>query len=249
MAKLHWPPYVSPTLFPDKETLPSALAAVAPLTSSAHPLITSLSCATLHPSDPSCARTYLTFWLRSFVPTTRFFLVLYSLATFVPRFRALYDAPVTALHRVFANALRTSTFVTGAISTAWASICLFQQWFPRSFLPTQRFFLGGFLAGLWAWVERRRGRGAFLYSARVSVDSLWKVGVKRRWWRAMKGGDVWIFVLALAVTGAVHERDARAVREASWRKGISWLRGTGWRDWALEDDEDDEVETEKSRRG
>src|SRR5262245_43697954 len=50
MARLAWPPYVSPTLFPDKETLPAALAAVAPLTSTAHPLITSLSCATLHPA-------------------------------------------------------------------------------------------------------------------------------------------------------------------------------------------------------
>lgn len=107
-------------------------------------------------------------------------------------------------------------------------------------LATQRFFFGGFFAGLWAWVERRHGHDAFLYSARASVDSLWKVGVKRRWWRAMKGGDVWVFVLALMVTGVVYERDATALREAHFRKGVSWVRGEGWRDWAIQEDEVEE---------
>ncbi|KAI1856069.1 hypothetical protein JX265_011966 [Neoarthrinium moseri] len=239
MAKLNWPPYISPTLFPNQETLPSTLTAIAPLTAQAHPLINSLSCATLHPKDPSCLRTYLSFWVRSFPRMGRFFLVFYSLLV-LPRYKALYNAPVTVLTRLLSRTLRLSTFVTGAISTAWASICFFQAWLPRHFLPTQRFFLGGFLAGMWGFVERKQGRGVFLYSARTSVDSLWKVGVKRRWWKAMKGGDVWVFVLALAITGAVYERDARAIREGTWRKGVSWIRGTDWRDWELEEEDEDE---------
>ncbi|KAK3332322.1 hypothetical protein B0T19DRAFT_415338 [Cercophora scortea] len=243
MARMNWPAYISPTLFPHKEdTLPSALSAIAPLTSGAHPLITSLSCATLHPTDPSCSRTFLTFWLRSFPPLTRFFLLVYS-ALLVPRFSALYHFPLSTLHKLVTSALRMAAFVTGSISTAWSSICFFQAWFPRAFMPTQRFFLGGFLAGFWALIERRRGRGVFLYSARVSVDSLWKVGVKRRWWRAMKGGDVWVFVLALMVTGVVYERDAKAVREGNWRKGISWVRGEGWRDWGVDEEEVEEEGT------
>ncbi|KAI1076874.1 hypothetical protein F5B20DRAFT_554116 [Whalleya microplaca] len=241
MAKLNWPSFISPTLFPDQPTLPPSLSAVAPLTAQAHPLITSLSCATLHPSDPSCLRTYLTFWVRSFPRTGRFFLLFYS-ALLLPRYKMLYNAPLQLLHRLLARALRMSTFATGAISTAWASICFLQTWLPRTFLPTQRFFLGGFLAGLWAFVERREGRGVFLYSARASVDSLWKVGVKRRWWRAMRGGDVWVFVLALAISGAVYERDARAIRERNWRRGISWVRGTEFRDWGLEDEDEEDAE-------
>ena len=59
------------------------------------------------------------------------------------------------------------------------------------------------------------------------------------------GGDLWVFVAALAVTGAVYERDARAIREAGWRKGVSWVRGTDWRDWALEEDSDDEAAGER----
>ncbi|KAK7959959.1 uncharacterized protein PG986_004813 [Apiospora aurea] len=233
MAKLNWPPFVSPALFPNQETLP----AWRPLTSQAHPLITSLSCATLHGADPSCLRTYLTFWVRSFPRIGRFFLVLYSLFL-LPRYKSLYNAPMAVFSKLLGQTLRLSTFVTGAVSTAWASICFFQTWFPRHFLATQRFFLGGFLAGLWGFVERKRGRGIFLYSARTSVDSLWKVGVKRRWWKAMKGGDLWVFVVALAVTGAVYERDAKAVREANWRKGVSWMRGTEWRDWGVEEDDE-----------
>lgn len=270
MAKLNWPyvcplcprllsydrttdltnvnrPQVSPILFPDKQdTLPPSLVNIAPLTNPAHPLIKSLSCALLHPSDPSCARTFLTFWIRSFPPLARFFLIIQT-AFLVPRFKKLYHSPVKALNNVFSSALRMSTFVAGSISTAWASICFFQNWFPRAFLPTQRFFLGGFLAGFWGWIERKNGRGVFTYSARVSVDSLWKVGIKRRWWKAMRAGDVWVFVLAVMITGAVYERDAEAVREESWRKGISWIRGQGFRDWALEEDEDEEEGEEEDK--
>ncbi|KAM4062818.1 hypothetical protein HRG_007634 [Hirsutella rhossiliensis] len=247
MARLNWPAYISPTLFPNKEVLPPSLETVSPLTSRAHPLITSLSCATLHPSDPSCLRTYLTFWLNSFPPLARFFLVVYSALTVVPRFKKLYHYPVATVQRVIARALGMSTFVTGAISTAWASICFFQAYLPRHVLATQRFFLGGFFVGLWAWVERRHGRGVFLHSARASVDSLWKVGVKRRWWKAMRGGDVWVFVLALMVTGVVYERDARAIREGEWRKGVSWVRGEGWRDWGADGDSDEDEEERKDK--
>ncbi|KAI3330247.1 hypothetical protein F4824DRAFT_479230 [Ustulina deusta] len=239
MAKLNWPPFISPTLFPDEPTLPATLTTLAPLTSQAYPIITSLSCASLHPGDPSCLRTYLTFSVRSFPRLGRFFIIFYSMLM-LPRYKLLYNAPLHLLSRLLSRALRLTTFATGAMSTAWASICFFQTWLPRTFLPTQRFFLGGFLAGLWAFVERREGRSIFLYTARTSVDSLWKVGVKRRWWRAMRGGDVWLFALALAITGAVYERDARAIREANVRKGISWIRGTGFRDWGLE--EEDELE-------
>ena len=175
----------------------------------------------------------------------RFFLVIYSAMNIIPRFKSFYHSPLQTFNRILSTVLRMSIFTTGSISTAWASICFFQQYLPRHILATQRFFLGGFIAGLWAWVERKRGRSVFLYSARVSVDSLWKVGVKRRWWKAMKGGDVWLFVLALMVSGVVYERDATAVRERQWRKGLSWVRGEGWRDWALEDNDDDDDNKEK----
>lgn len=224
---------------PGKEVLPSSLTAIAPVSSGAHPLISSLACATLHPSDPSCLRTYVTFWLDTFPPMTRLILIFCSVLALLPRPSSLYHRPIATVRRIVMRSLRTASFLTGALSTAWASICLFQNWLPPRLLSTQRFFLGGFLAGLWAWVERRHGRPLFLHIARISVNSLWKVGVKRRWWKTVRGGDVCVFVLALLVTGVAYERDARAVRETHWRKGISWVRGQGWRDWAMDADEDE----------
>lgn len=60
----------------------------------------------------------------------------------------------------------------------------------------------------------------------------------------MKAGDVWVFVAAVLVTGVVYERDRECVREESWRKGISWVRGQGFRDWALEEDDEEEEQGE-----
>lgn len=233
-------------MFPNKKNiLPPTVTAVSPLTSQAHPLITSLSCAALHPGDPSCTRTYLTFWLKSFPPMARFFVLFYSAMTIIPGFRRFYHSPITGLQHILSRSTRMTAFATGSLSTAWASICFFQTYLPRHLLATQRFFLGGFFAGLWAWIERKHGRMAFLYSARASVNSLWKVGVKRRWWRAMKGGDLWVFVLALMITGVVYERDAKAIQQNSFRKGVSWVRGEGWRDWAIEEDEEETKEKDE----
>lgn len=65
----------------------------------------------------------------------------------------------------------------------------------------------------------------------------------------MKGGDVWVFVAALALTGVVYERDAKSLREGNWRKGVSWVRGEGWRDWVetLEIEGDDEADEKEDK--
>lgn len=86
------------------------------------------------------------------------------------------------------------------------------------------------MGGLWAFLERGSGRGNFLYSARASADSMWKVGVKRGWWKGVRGGSVWLFVFSLALVNSVYTRDPGAVRGSVFRKGVSSLRGEGWKD-------------------
>lgn len=99
-------------------------------------------------------------------------------------------------------------------------------------MPSSRWFLGGFLGGLWAFIERKGGRSNFLYSIRLSVDSLWKVGVKRGWWKGVRNGDVWVFVMGLALIGAIYEADPEAVQGSPLRKALGFLRGEGWVDRA-----------------
>ncbi|PSK42246.1 hypothetical protein B9Z65_4160 [Elsinoe australis] len=242
LAKLKWPTFTSPILVPSSTSRTpssSSLSLVTPITSSAHPLTRYTSCALLHPSDPSCARTHLKYWLQSFPSTLRFITLIYSAFALLSFRRVLAD-PSKFTAKLAERILRLSVFITGAIGTAWGSICLFNHVLPRTFLLTQRFFLSGMLGGSWAYVARRGERGNFLYCLRLSLDSVWKVGKKRGWWRGVAGGDVLLFTAALMVTGAVFERRRTAVRGPVVRKGLGWARGEGWSDGGVEEREKEE---------
>ncbi|KAF2196500.1 hypothetical protein GQ43DRAFT_435966 [Delitschia confertaspora ATCC 74209] len=231
ISKMRWAPFISPIIFPSTETLPRALKLMGPITSPAHPAISSLSCALFHPNDPSCARTYISYWIQAFPKIARFFTIMFA-ALSITKYRSFLNAPAASLNRLAKSILRMSIFLTGAVGTSWGSMCLFQNIFPRTFLPTQRWFLGGFLGGLWAFLERKSGRGNFLYSARMSIDSLWKVGVKRGWWRGIKNGDVLLFTMSLALINATYEVSPESVSSGVMRKGLGMLRGEGWVDRA-----------------
>lgn len=224
MSRLNWPPFVSPILFPlASNTLPQSLSAIAPITSPAHPSHTALSCATLHPATPSCTTTFLHYILTAFPALAKFFTAYYALFS-IPKYQKFIASPAGELNALGKRVLKTATFLTGAIGTSWGSICLFQYLLPRTFLPSARWFLGGFLGGLWAFVDRKGGKGHFLYSVRLSVDSLWKVGVKRGLWKGFGGGDVAVFVAGLAVMNVVYG-ERRAAIGAGVGKGIGFLRG------------------------
>lgn len=233
ISRLRWPAFVSPIMFPKARTVPKSLTSIAPITNPANPALKSLSCALLHPHDPSCLRTYLLYWIQAFPPVARFFTLIFA-ALSVVRYKSFVDAPGASLNRLAKSILKMSMFITGAIGTSWGSICFFQTWFPKNFLPTQRWFLGGFLGGMWAFLERKSGRGNFMYSARLSLDSLWKVGVKHGWWRGIKNGDVLLFAISLAVINATYEADPKAVSGGVIRKGLGMLRGEGWVDRAVQ---------------
>jgi hypothetical protein len=231
VSKLRWPPFVSPILFPTKQTLPKTLTSIASITSSAHPAMKSLSCALLHPQDPSCLRTYMQYWVQALPKVAKFFTVYFAALSLV-RYTEFLDSPLAALNKLAKSILRMSLFVCGAIGTSWGSICLFQNILPGTFLPTQRWFLGGFLGGLWSFLDRKGGRANALYSARMSIDSLWKVGIKRGWWRGLKNGDVLLFVLSLATVNVLYETSPRSVNSGVVRKSLGMLRGEGWVDRA-----------------
>ena len=66
-ANLLCRPFVSPVLFPDaQDAFPARLAPIAPVVAAAHPAITAMTCALTHPSDPSCLRTFVHYWLDAF---------------------------------------------------------------------------------------------------------------------------------------------------------------------------------------
>ena len=227
ISRLHWPAFLSPVLFPNhEETLPMAIAHIAPITASAHPATLHTSCALLHPHDPSCASVYLKHFATCYPSMVRFVGAIYgAFALFA--YRSLLKDPITFINRLSARILRVALFHTGAIGTAWASICLFSHLFPRNFLPTQRWFLGGFLAGLWGFVMRRGDRGHLLYATRLSLDSLVKLGKKHGWWRWSKHGDVLLFTSSLVLLDVIFEAHPASVRGAMVRKAVSSCRNEG----------------------
>ncbi|KAI5246087.1 hypothetical protein E4T43_02857 [Aureobasidium subglaciale] len=230
ISRLRWPSFVSPILFPAaKQHLPASISHLSPITAPSHPAITNTSCALLHPHDPSCMRTYVKYFIAAFPSTARFFTVIYAVFALLS-YKSFIQNPMQQLNRLAAKILRMSLFITGSIGTAWGTICLFATYLPRTTLATQRWFLSGFIGGLWAFVARRGQRSSFIYSARMSLDSFWKVGVKRGWWKGVKGGDVMLFAASLALIDALYETKPNAVRGAMIRKGMGVLRGEGWVD-------------------
>ena len=197
--------------------------------SSAHPSITSLSCAFLHPNDPSCLRTYLTFFPAAIADFSKFFTLILGLFA-LPRYKSFLKDPSKELNNLAKRILRNTLFVAGAIGTSWGSICLWQYLLPRTFIPTRRWFWGGFLGGFWAFLERKAGRGTFMYSARSSIDSLWKVGVKKGWWKEGKNRDVLVFVSSLMLLNTIYEINPGAISSGVVRKTLAMLRGQGWID-------------------
>lgn len=223
-------PFISPILFPSaSQALPPSLTAVSPVTSAAHPSITSLSCAFLHPNDPSCLRTYLTYFPKAITEFARYFTLLLGLFA-LPRYKSFLQDPSKQFNHLAKRILQMTLFVSGAIGTSWGSICLWQHFLPRTLLPTQRWFWGGFLGGFWAFLDRKRGRDGFMYSARLSIDSLWKVGVKRGWWKQGKNGDIWVFVVGLMLLNTVYEVNPAAVSSGLVRRTLGMLRGEGFVD-------------------
>ena len=225
LSRLRYPPYISPILFPNAtDPLPLALSSISPIASSAHPSIRSTSCAIIHPNEPSCLRSYLTCCLQTFPIYARYFTLIFALFS-LPRYKSFKSDPAKELNRLLKSILRSTMFVSGSTGTVWAAICLFQSILPRNFLSTKRWFLGGFVSGLWAFVDRKNGRSQFLYSFRISLDSIWKLGIKKRWWKGDKNVDVWVIVMSLMVFNSIHDLNPDAITPGLLRKTLASMKG------------------------
>ena len=216
---------MSPILFPDqKRTLPSVLEAVAPITSSAHPLIDKMTCTLMHPSEPSCMKNNLVYYLKSIPRFARFFTIVFTLFA-LPRYQKFFQQPGTELNRLSRLILTTTISISASIGTSWGMICFFQNFLPRHVLPTKRWFWGGFVAGMPAFLMRETGRSQFLYSLRTSLLSLWKVGTKKGYWKPGKTGDVWMVVISLMFLNVINDYNATAVTSGLFRRGLTIARG------------------------
>lgn len=105
-------------------------------------------------------------------------------------------------------------------------ICFFNNYLPKSFIPEFRFFLGATLSSCIAIIDRSpTGHENAMYTTRLSLDSLWKVGRKRGWWKGVKGGDVGLFVVALAVFSVLYDSQRTVFAKDGSMALVRLLRG------------------------
>uniref|UniRef100_A0A093VDV1 Uncharacterized protein n=1 Tax=Talaromyces marneffei PM1 TaxID=1077442 RepID=A0A093VDV1_TALMA len=229
IADLRWPAFISPILHPNNpKPLPKQINSISTLTSPAHPNIASLSCAVLHPSTPSCSTAFVYHILNS-APALVRTITLAALALSAVSYKRTLSSPLSSINIISKRILGLTAILSASTGSFWGSICLLNSLLPRSTLPTKRFFISGAMGGLpFAFVEQ--GRGAFTYIFRSAIYSAWATGVKRRYWREWKTGELALIVASWALLGAVLECSPEAVEGAGLRKGLAWLRGDGFMD-------------------
>ncbi|KXG54084.1 uncharacterized protein PGRI_072280 [Penicillium griseofulvum] len=229
IADLRWPAFVSPILHPgDPNTLPSSVISISPITGPAHPAISSLSCALLHPNLPNCSTAFLHHILLSVPPLARF-LTTVTLALSIPKLKSILLQPISSVNTISKRIITMTAVLSAAIGSAWGSVCLLDHNLPRTTLPTKRFFLSGALGGL-PFLFLGNSRSTFLWFFRAAVDSAYKTGVKRGLWKGRRSGELLLFVLSWALMGSILEANPEAVQGRGLRKALSWLRGDGFAD-------------------
>ncbi|KAM0748928.1 hypothetical protein T439DRAFT_382026 [Meredithblackwellia eburnea MCA 4105] len=232
-SRARYPPYVSPTLHPDTAghsplPIPSSLKPI--LTELTHPGHKNLTCAILHPTEISCWTTFDGFVKDEFKGAAKFFGAL-SLIGAALRWKKTLKDPEGAIFRIVLGTITSSSFLSLAIGTAWSTICLFQQYLPKSFIPTKRFYLQGFLAGLWVSLVDIGMNGASratdlgMYTARMAIQCAWEVWVKQGKVKNIKNGDVLYFAISIGTLLSMYENNPRAIRSNFVRATLKQVGG------------------------
>ena len=151
-------------LFPNNPSpLPSALTSISQSLRSA-PFDPPSFLRSSHPSNPSCAKTFLTYVLTAFPPLAKFFTLVFTVFS-LPRYRSYLSSPFKEVNLLAKRVLRMT------LSSRWPSA---QVGVVYAFLPTPSrvtFFplKGGSWAGSWAdcgdsWKEKAGGRTSSIRS-------------------------------------------------------------------------------------
>ncbi|CAI2181267.1 1751_t:CDS:2, partial [Funneliformis geosporum] len=230
LSSLYFPEFYSPKLHGrDVPPLPDNLKPIQPIWEIAHPAHSKMMCAMLHHEEPSCLVTYTKFIAKEGVDSLKFMTMVYTIS-FLFRGKSLIERPNEIINQILNNAVpeifKGATFITMAIATAWALICGFQNILPNKFMPTSRIYLNGFIAGLWILVESPNKRlDIGMYSLRLSIESLWKLLVKKGKVKNIRNGEVIYFSLAMAIIMTIYKNKPKSISSPYVRIALSRLLG------------------------
>ncbi|GAA97354.1 uncharacterized protein L969DRAFT_49223 [Mixia osmundae IAM 14324] len=214
--KKPYPAFDSPLLHPEagKSMLPAdgRFDTVKPILDMlAHPGHTRLVSAILHPAEPSGWETFKAHMSAELPPSLRFMSILSGLGMLL-RYKKVLRDPENAVYSFVTSTLGGSIFLSGAIGSAWASIDLFGKYLSPRTLPKERWYLQGFLAGLFVLFQRNRATDLAIYTARLSIQSAWQIAVKRRRVKPIPNGEAIYFALSTALLMALFEVKPKSIR-------------------------------------
>lgn len=231
-SRSRYPSFSSPLLHPDSANnfRPDAIVArVLPILAGAHPGHSRLVCAFLHPEETSCWKVFDGFVRAEFKAVTKFFAAFAAFGILIRHKKFLKD-PEEGVFKGILATLTNSAFLSLALGTAWGTICLFQQYLPSNFIPTKRFYLQGFLAGLWVSLvtiggNASRATDLGMYSARLAVNCAWKVATKNKAVKGLKNGEVLYFAAAMGVLMSLYEVQPKAIGSGFVRSALAKMAG------------------------
>ncbi|KAK9468414.1 hypothetical protein V1512DRAFT_259419 [Lipomyces arxii] len=225
IATKNYPPFNSPILYPDSYTLPSDFQTIDPIVSQAHPAIKNLSCALLHPDESSCVREFAKNSLWQFGSSAKIIGAIYGVLALlsVKKMKASLRENVAQTLIAF---LRTNTFVTMTITSLWGGLCASQALLSSKQLPFYRTRIIGFVAGLWAYLDRTNGAAKFLPVARMGFESYWRTLIKTKRVLTVPHGDVFVFASSLAILMTIYDRAPQAIENKDYKRALELLSGS-----------------------
>ncbi|CAB4445973.1 unnamed protein product [Rhizophagus irregularis] len=227
LASLYYPEFYSSKLHGrDVPPLPDNLKPIQPVLEIAHPAHSKMLCAMLHHEEPSCLVTYTKFIAKEGIDALKFMGIVYTISLILSGKSRPNGGITTILSYAIPEIFKGATFITMAIATSWALFCGFQKILPNKFMPISRFYLNGFIGGMWILVEKPNRRlDIGMYSLRLSIETLWKLLVKQGKVRNIRNGEAIYFSLAMAFIMAIRKNQPKSITSPYIRFALSRLLG------------------------
>lgn len=217
--------FKSPLLMRQPSQLSASLLKVYPVLASAHPAITKLSAALLHPEYRNGCTPFLKTISKNFKFVLKLLLPLSLLSNIIGQ---RYD--ILDLARSLGQTLRTTIFAALSSASAWASIACSEIDVLNAIAPPIRYRLLGFLSGTWALLDSATGRARFLYIFRLALLSQYNLATANGTRQLFRYDTSITLALAYALCFGVLSASPEAVGSSLTRKIGHWMQTGEWID-------------------
>ncbi|KAI8873629.1 hypothetical protein GQ42DRAFT_160425 [Ramicandelaber brevisporus] len=169
-----------------------------------------LGCALEHPRTTSCFEGNAKRWLSTLPGIFKLYGTINLIILLVGYKRAMKN-PLQSAGKWFVSSARSTTLLASIATGCFAVLCASRRTIGYDAFPA--YLLNGFVGGLFIFVEapsRRTELG--MYMLLRAIESQWDLGIKKGWWRAVKGGQLVYSALSVGVLMSLYQHDPSSIR-------------------------------------